>query len=215
MKESTHPEVLEKIGRLADFELIERLLAHHLMHPKRRPDTAIGYEGAVTLWALLEHFAPASRDPFRVVDCGSGFSTLVIRAWAKMYRARGFEVSCVTTDHDPGWLARTYGEIVELDFPSGHFYEHNANGFYRVAPRLNLFDFMFIDLGKTPLRIAEFPRYEPLLRVGGLMLLDDWHMPHYREPMTEVLHGAGYDISPIPNSTDRFGRFMALAQRST
>jgi predicted O-methyltransferase YrrM len=177
---------------------MQALLARHLAAPGRRAQTAIALATSLYLYQRLEQLAPKV-----LGDFGSGFSSVVLRTWAK-----GKEVTVITTDHREPWLRSTMNVLRKEGLSTKGCMMHETL-FHEPPP----FDFIFLDLGPTALRVEEAPRVVRLLAPDGLLVLDDWHMPHYRRRMVPVMRKLGYELRPIPQSKDRFGRYVAEADQ--
>jgi predicted O-methyltransferase YrrM len=180
------------------------LRTRHLARVCRRDQTAISLAAARSLWGLLTTWAPRA-----VLELGSGFSSSVIRLWQQGQGPRR-PVTVYTTDDNWRWLGETLYELEQEHLDTSHVLHQDV--FARIVPRQ--FDVLFLDLADTGTRLALAPTLPRWLKSQGLLILDDWHMEHYREPMTAALVDHGLTVTPIPASEDEYGRYLATATRA-
>lgn len=166
----------------------------------RRKDTSLGLP-TVRLLATLVRERPTAT----VLDLGSGLTSYLLHAL--MGELPGLTV--VTTDTSPGWLDRTVGELVRDGYDAQNCHRHPA--FEEGHRGREQYGIVSVDIFNTPYRLTLAPKLAGWLGLGGIMLLDDWHMPHYAVPMTDALLKLGLRVEPQPGTTDEFGRFCALA----
>lgn len=189
-------------------EYLTALRARHLAQPGRRDVTAIDVPTCAWLWDALarEHAAPRAGRNFRVCDLGSGFSTAAIRAWARPLE----DVTCVTADHDRKWLGATARDLEAEGLSTRDLFTYDE--WVARADTDEPYDVLFMDLNGPPLRVERFPEYSGRVRPGGLLVFDDWQFPHLREPLTKLLRAVGMEPEPVPETTDRHGRYAAWAR---
>jgi predicted O-methyltransferase YrrM len=132
------------------------------------PVHAASIELAVLVLALCER-----RDVKRVVDLGSGFTSRVLRDWA-----RDRDVTVHSVDDSAEWLEKTRGYLAEtgLDDARLHHWEDFATGDFAGT-----FDLVVHDLGFMDTRYRVMETAVGLARPGGLVLLDDMHKPEFRD----------------------------------
>lgn len=159
------------------------------------PDMAASLELATFLFVLCK--ANGYR---KVVDLGSGFSSYVFRLYAR--ETSGVEV--ISVDDDAQWLKRTKDFLVVHGLDTSgmmtidQFISQNQDGF----------DCILHDLNFVEERIKYVQRLLPMVRPGGLMVLDDVHKPDYMLGTLEILSlapGKIYSLSPA--TLDRYGRY--------
>jgi hypothetical protein len=193
----------------------------HLTRNHRRAETAISLVAAETLWNLLEQ-----RQPSTVLEMGSGFSTTVIRTWqnggapvtSPFFGVRPLRITSsppivYTTDTSWRWLGATLAELELEGLDTSHMLHHDI--FARLPDEHHhaRFDLIFLDLADSDTRVQWLPRVMDWLAPQGLLVLDDWQMPHYQTRAQPVLREAGFVVTPLPETRDAFGRYLALAER--
>jgi predicted O-methyltransferase YrrM len=157
---------------------------------------AISLELALFLWALL-----LDRRPERILDLGSGFSSLVFRRYARDV-CPGATVW--TVDHDPGWLTRTREFLHGHDVPLEEMTTWEG---------LNARDFglVFHDLGDMQVRAATLDRIISLTRPGGVLVLDDMQFKEYRAAVCRAIQRYDLRYWDLAASTrDSIGRYSWL-----
>jgi len=180
------------------------LRARHLGRNNRRAQTALDVPASVWLWNACER-----EKAERVLELGSGFSSWVLRHWQQ--RATGFMAPEVwTVDDESKWLATTQLELIEQGFTT-----FRTTEFQNVVldDPIDYFDLVFVDLDNTATRIRHAADFVRWAKPGGLLVLDDWHMEHYREPMTRRLAALGISVEALPETTDEWGRYLAVGRK--
>lgn len=174
-------------------------------NPRRNRGMSIGRP--LAHWLLDTWYA---RDVTVGLDFGSGFSSLLFR-WLG---------GAITVDGDSGWLDVTRQEIASHGFDHSHLFRLAE---FAADPMHGFGDLVLMDLGAVPFRKgvggAETRlRYAGLacecVLPGGLLVLDDWHQPDYAARMTTQLMAHGFSVRALPETTDEFGRFAAVAERT-
>jgi precorrin-6B methylase 2 len=164
--------------------------------PHRQAMSAMGWESGVWLEAQLPVWGPRT-----ILDLGSGWSSIIFRR----YQASR-EVRVVTVDQHDTYLGLTRGDCGRFGLSTEDMVLLEG---YRTRER---FDLVCLDLAGTDHRLRIAPQVDAWLAEGGRIVLDDWHMDHYQPAMTAVLEGLGYTVEAIPETTDQFGRYLAVAQ---
>lgn len=147
-------------------------------------------------------------------DLGSGFSSVLLRMVGP---------GTVTIDGDSRWLAMTREELTsrQLDHDCLFVIDDSAVQDYAVYGAMSL---VLMDLGAIPFRkgvggAESRLKYAPLaislLAEDGVLVLDDWHNADYARRMTALLTAQGFTVTPLPETTDEFGRFAAIARRES
>lgn len=182
------------------------LRARHLGRNNRRAQTALDVKAAAWLWRACE-----AELAWRVLELGSGFSSWALRHWQQHTTAvRGWTPQVWTVDDEARWLETTRLELVELGFDT--FGVLDFSTVLRSAPD-GFFDVVFVDLDNTATRVRHAADFVRWTKPGGLLVLDDWHMPHYREPMLLDLTSRGLVVNEAPETTDEWGRYLAWTRR--
>jgi predicted O-methyltransferase YrrM len=168
----------------------------HYISTVSGPAMAISLELALFLRALL-----LNRRPERILDLGSGFSSLVFRRYARDVCPRA---TVWTVDHDPGWLARTREFLHSHDVSLEEMttWESLSAG---------SFDLVFHDLGDMQVRAATLDRVISLTRPGGVLVLDDLQFMEYRAAVCRAIQRHGLRYWDLAASTgDGIGRYSWL-----
>lgn len=187
-------------------KIITNLRAQHLGRNHRRAQTALDVPASVWLWNACQR-----EDANRVLELGSGFSSWVLRHWQQhAIHERGSAPIVWTVDDEAKWLETTRLELVERGFDTSRL-ASLENAMTDVA--VTQFDIVFVDLDNTSTRLRHAADFVRWTRPGGLLVLDDWHMPHYREPMTARLMELGVAVEPLPETTDEWGRYLAFGRK--
>jgi predicted O-methyltransferase YrrM len=130
---------------------------------------AISLELSVLLDAVC-----TARLPHRILDLGSGFSSLVFRRYAGQ---AGAEVDVQSVDHDAEWLARTRRYLEHCGVCATGLSTWSEFRSRQHSP----FDLILHDLGGPDddhigYRLAVLPDVLALLAPAGVLVLDDAHL---------------------------------------
>lgn len=168
----------------------------------RRRETSLRLAGCELLAQLVR-----SRRPRRVLDLGSGITTLLLRWLA----TEADDMAVTTTDTSSRWLEVTRAELVRDALPTSRLYLQGE--FEQQAGLQNLFGLVSVDVGNLALRLAMAPELERWCAPDGILVLDDFGMGTYAEEMTLALEGLGFIVTPHPDTLDEYGCYMATATR--
>lgn len=169
--------------------------------PHRRPQTCIEPIGMKYLWDKLEELKPET-----ILDLGSGLSSWVIRTWSKDKE----NVQVISTDLEAKWLNFCVNELQARELSIENMFLHEVWE-ESVKTSRKKYDFIFLDLGDTRARKRRGAVLAGKLKKKGLMVLDDWHMPHYNGEMRDILESAGMTVVDHKETIDRYGRYVAEA----
>ena len=147
------------------------------------------------------------RNPRRIVDLGSGFSSFVLRHHA----AETTPAPVVwSVDDSAAWLERTGEFLSAHDLPADNLTTWDAF----IARSRDEFDLVLDDLGSPPTRTATLPSALRLIGSDGIVVIDDMHKPWYRPYARRVVREAGLRyVSSRKLTIDNFGRYAAVAVR--
>jgi predicted O-methyltransferase YrrM len=136
---------------------------------------AVSLETSAVLLALCRVERVSS-----AIDLGSGFSSYVLRAWAK-------EAECevVSVDDNPEWLGRTGEFLMAQGLRSDHLV------LWPDYPGRQ-FDLVFHDLASGALRESAMPAAAGLGR--RMVVFDDAQHAGHRRAMTQACAGAGLEL---------------------
>ncbi len=168
----------------------------------RRRETSLRLEGCQLLAQLVR-----SRRPRRVLDLGSGITTLLLRHLATEVD----DMAVTTTDTSSRWLEVTRGELVRDALPTSRLYLQAE--FEQQAGTQNLFGLVSVDAGDLDFRVALAPELERWCAADGILVLDDFGMRDYARQMTAALEGLGFVVTPHHDTLDEYGCYMATAVR--
>lgn len=196
MERALSPEIIEKER--------DRLAAVYDQYVSKVsvPDMAISLELAAAMLSLCRIL-----HPLRVVDLGSGFSSFVLRLYA---RDSASDVVTVSVDDSAEWLSKTRQFLDDHNLDASalvtwsSFRESGEDGF----------DLVLHDLGGIPLRGRVLPEVLELARPGAILIFDDAHMPRYRTRLRKVVSEAGlaaYNLRTI--TKDPIRRYSLLVRR--
>lgn len=178
-----------------------RALHHHYVTEVSSPEMAASLEVAAVLLALCR-----LRQPRRVLDMGSGFSTFAATTYARQAAAPAIVVS---VDDSTLWLERTKEFLRSNDRNGADLMTWNQLG-DREA-----FDLVFYDFSSMPNRLENLGAAIGRLAPGGLFVADDVHKAPYRRVVKATV-GARKDLclySLRAVTLDRFGRYSALVMK--
>jgi glycosyltransferase involved in cell wall biosynthesis len=141
------------------------------------------------------------RQPPRILDLGSGFSTCVFRLYARL---EAYPTTVWSVDHDAVWLEKT-----------GAFLKRHALSAGNLVPWNSFderdFDLILHDLGHMDTRADPLERVLSLARPGGVVVLDDMDRRDYALRVSQAADRAGFDYADLSSATrDGGGRFAGL-----
>jgi len=125
-------------------------------------------------------------NPTRVADLGSGFTSFVVRSFAKGSTS-GVDVSSV--DDHPEWLQKTKDYLTGKDVSAQNVLLWDEFSGSDPAP----FDLVLHDMGMMDFRAQTLERVLQLTRPGGVVILDDMHKPEYRTFALQTLEQKGLE----------------------
>jgi len=192
------PQVDEPLPRDVQLELT---MAHaEYVDHVSTAEMAASLETATLLWRLCD-----AAKPTRLLDTGSGFSSFILRRWA---RDRS-DAAVWSVDDDAHWLERTRAFLASRELDNRGLMTWDAF----VADDIGSFDLVFHDMGSMATRIRTLPavlgRVKPRT---GVVVLDDTHNPAYETAARAELkrcRAAVFDAGAW--TIDRFRRRAAIA----
>jgi predicted O-methyltransferase YrrM len=162
---------------LTDYEgradaVRRKLSADHRTYTRAvSPDPiAISLELAVFLGVVCDATTPRA-----ILDLGSGFSSYVFRAYAKSTNTEPAPV-VHSVDHSREWLAETR-RFLE---PRGVDCRHLETFDDFVAADKPRFDLVLVDIADLGTRVRMIDLVLESCRPGGMIVIDDMHVPGYR-----------------------------------
>jgi predicted O-methyltransferase YrrM len=142
-------------------------------------------------------------NPNRIVDLGSGFSSFVVRSYAR----ENTNCRVLSVDDDPRWLGRTEQFLKEQKVSTDDLLL--SKDFFREA-HSGSFDLVFYDLGTMQTRAENFEQTLNVLndRPGSLMIIDDVHKSDYRLIVSRLLRDKRIQFFNLKKITgDEYGRY--------
>jgi predicted O-methyltransferase YrrM len=125
------------------------------------------------------------RQPHQVLDLGSGFSSYVFRWGAQPTRR------VCSVDVSSRWLERTARFLQEHQIERAELLDLRS---FAAADRREQFDLVFHDIAELSDRIDMLEAVMQLCRPGGLLVLDDMHVPRYRAAVLQALRAASFEL---------------------
>ena len=183
-------------------ELRAAIEPHHTMYTTSvsKPGMAVSLQTSVLLQLLCERLSVR-----RVLDLGSGFSSWVLRTWART--RDGVEITSV--DDNPEWLEKT------REFLRKQGLSDERLLLWQDFRPVGDYDLIFHDLGRMPMRMQSLGRVLELGESGGgVVVLDDVHKRKYADVVAGELakyECAYVDLSPF--TYDHLGRFSSIVTK--
>jgi predicted O-methyltransferase YrrM len=160
-------------------------------------DHAVSLETAACLLQLCETFRPE-----RVLDTGSGYSSYVLRRYAREHGA-----TVVSVDTDVAWLGRTAEFLEDMGLEA----EGLATWEDFRSTRPEPFGLVFHDI-EGALRVPTMEQVVRLATPAGLVVFDDVHHPAVRREAHRVSDARGLRyVSMVAVTKDEIGRYSGLA----
>lgn len=161
---------------------------------------AISLETCKYLWKMCEE-----RQPDVIVDTGSGFSSFVFRKWAK-----DRNTTVYSFDDSEFWIEKSK-EFSTIHGVSGEnfvVWKENTHHIKDV-------DILLHDLGNMTTRANTLEVIYNMMKMTGVILLDDLHKSSYRESAHNFFSKKGQTIINIDETKDEFSRFVGLVEMSS
>jgi predicted O-methyltransferase YrrM len=201
-------ELAKLVGRYPDLAELELSLPqaraelaplrHSYFSTVSMESMALSLESAALVTVLCRSLAPK-----RVVDLGSGFSSLVIRLAAP-------DAQLFSVDHSSWWLDATRRYLEANDVDSAGLLTWDE---FRSSGERD-FDLVIHDIGSTfTLRGEVLPEVLQLPRPGGWVLIDDVQVSQYRAKVKNAVQ-SGFEVYRLSHETmDWHRRHAWLARR--
>lgn len=129
-----------------------------------------------------------------VLELGSGFSTLLLRTWA-----RDAPVQMLTLEHDGAWRTLMRKLLKGEGLYSDRIW---STGVLDLARAGGPWDCILVDHGPTmQTRLDDLERLVTMLARGGAMVLDDFRRrTSYAADATRILERLGLEVAVAPRS---------------
>jgi protein-L-isoaspartate O-methyltransferase len=140
-----------------------------------------------------------------VMDRGSGFSSFILRLYAK---EQDFPVTVYSVDSSSEWIEKTRSYLEQNNLSTKNLYVWND--FYGLFKGKIKFDFILED-AKSGLRRKTPNELTSFLSKNGVMLWDDYHTKCHKIIIKKQCVRLNMEIVDIQEETlDSYGRFGAL-----
>ncbi len=159
---------------------------------------AMSYAAALFLDRLC-----VDNEPEMVADFGSGFSSYVLRRYAKN---TGTQV--ISVDTDTGWLDATRHFLGDRDVSTEGLITWDE--WLDTRDSYPLFDVAFHDMASGDLREQAMTPIADRMRVGGVLVFDDAQHESHMQAMSAVAAAHGWVLACVPETQDGNGRFDAM-----
>ena len=161
-------------------------------------DHAVSLRTAAVLLQFCE-----SRSPRRLLDTGSGYSSYVLRRYAK---ESGAEV--VSVDDDAAWMTKTEGFLAEYDLAD----TGRLLSWEEFREEKDKFDLIFHDLGTGGTRVASMEWVSYCALPGAAIVFDDIHVPAIRAEARRVSQNLHRRLLSLAGVThDEINRYAGVA----
>jgi predicted O-methyltransferase YrrM len=158
--------------------------------------------------AAFLYFLCGLLKPSHILDLGSGFSSFVFRKYQKDH---ALQQIVTTIDDAPYWLDRTADFLrkhqlsTERMLPLRDFLSEEAPHY----------DLCFLDLGDLNARMHILPvLHERLLAHGSILLVDDLHVPAYRNHLENFCKKHNLQLYSLRKVTRRRLSHMGLIMKN-
>lgn len=166
---------------------------------------AISLELAVFLYVLCEATSPRT-----ILDLGSGFSSYVFRSYARDQNTSPAPVT-YSVDESTQWLDKTHRFLEQCHCDYENLWTWNEFEKRERPP----FDLVLQDMGDLETRKRMLTRVLNMCRPGGMLVIDDMHVPGYRQSVTRQLVTLGHSCFSLRTFTQKRLRYSYLAVRDS
>lgn len=112
--------------------------------------------------------------PKHILDLGTGFSSYIFRYYQKEVNPNAVVYS---VDDSKFWLDETKVFLSSYQLPTDNLITLEES----KRDKITKYDLIFLDIGDIPLRIQLLPSLIEKVKQGSMLLIDDFHSPHYRK----------------------------------
>ena len=164
-------------------------------------DHAVSWEAARYLFQAVQEAKPK-----RILDLGSGYSSLIFRTYqAKV--APGTTV--VSVDDDAEWLEKTKAFLQANDISTEHCITWEA---FKNAYADQSYDFILYDMGNMHTRAENLTKIVDVMEPTGSLIIDDVHFSFYAMVVFEVIGNYRLRLQSLKRETlDKYGRYAVKA----
>jgi len=197
----------KRIPALQDYESLAAPIAAEITPHHGAYTTHVSndvHAASVEIAVFLQLFCQLHK-PTRMADLGSGFSSFILRRYAK---GADPQPTVYSVDNHEGWLGKTreYLSRHNLSADNVMLWE---NFIAQAEP--GSFDLVFHDMGFMDFREETLEPVLSLTRPGGHIILDDVHKPAYRRFTHKMLDDKGLEWLSLKRITvDNRARYSYL-----
>ncbi len=162
---------------------------------------AVSFELAVFVSVLCRAVRPRA-----ILDLGSGFSSFAFRTYARSADPRP---AVYSIDDAPDWLDQTRHFLDRRGLATDHLLTWNDF----IAGDRPAFDVVLHDIDTLKTRLRRLDQVLDLCRPGGLIVIDDMHVPGYRRAVLTQLDRRGATYFSLRALTRKRMRYSYLVVR--
>jgi predicted O-methyltransferase YrrM len=157
-------------------------------------------QAALLAWMVRE------RPVQRILDTGSGFSSMVLRAEAQSKPG----VAHFAVEDNTFWLNRTTEFLREQKLPAENVLSWDE---FKSNKALSCFDLVFHDMGNMTTRITSLLEIESRVTPEAWLILDDMHKGSYYPHALRTLGDRWMTQSLVDLTLDDSGRYACICRR--
>jgi glycosyltransferase involved in cell wall biosynthesis len=170
--------------------------------------STISLEDHAVSWEAARYLLQAVQEakPKRILDLGSGYSSLIFRTYQAKFAP---ETTVVSVDDDAEWLGKTKAFLQANDVSTEHcitwteFLNAYANQSY---------DFILYDMGNMYTRAENLTKIVDVMQPTGSLIIDDVHFSFYAMVVFEVIGNYRLRLQSLKRETlDKYCRYAVKA----
>jgi glycosyltransferase involved in cell wall biosynthesis len=164
-------------------------------------DHAVSWEAARYLFQAVQEAKPK-----RILDLGSGYSSLIFRTYQAKFAP---EMTVVSVDDDAEWLGKTKDFLQANGISTNHCVTWEA--FLKTYAEQS-YDFILYDMGNMYTRAENLTKIVDVMEPNGSLIIDDVHFSFYAMVVFEVIGNYGLRLRSLKRETlDKYGRYAVKA----
>ena len=164
-------------------------------------DHAVSWEAARYLFQAVQEAKPK-----RILDLGSGYSSLIFRTYQAKFAP---ETTVVSVDDDAEWLEKTKAFLQANEISTDHCITWEE--FLTTYPDQS-YDFILYDMGNMYTRAENLTKIVDVMEPIGSLIIDDVHFSFYAMVVFEVIGNYRLRLQSLKRETlDKYGRYAVKA----
>jgi len=164
-------------------------------------DHAVSWEAARYLFQAIQEAKPK-----RILDLGSGYSSLIFRTYQAKFAP---EITVVSVDDDAEWLEKTKTFLQANDISTKHCITWET---FSSAYADQFYDFILYDMGNMYTRAENLTKIVDVMEPTGCLIIDDVHFSFYAMVVFEVIGNYRLRLQSLKQETlDKYGRYAVKA----